>query len=110
MGYKEVINNLSDFSTSRLNTISRLYNIDVETSNVNILYKAFEKIVDENLKRDETGINPSKLLSHEQVVDMQYNISLAVEMYKIKYNRRTVPSHFNLFHLIQDFNILNPAK
>lgn len=107
MGYKEVINNLQYLSVSRLTAVSKLYNIDCNTSNVYKLNKALEKVREEG-KRVEVKTTVS--VDHEEVIDMQSAVALAIEMYKIKYNRSSFPKDMNIYQLIDDFNKLNPAQ
>jgi len=107
MGYKEVINNLQYLSVSRLTAVSKLYNIDCNTSNVYKLNKALEKVREEG-KRVEVKTTVS--VDHEEVIDMQSAVALAIEMYKIKYNRSSFPKDMNIYQLIDDFNKLNPVQ
>lgn len=107
MDYNQIINNLQYLSVSRLTAVSKLYNIDCNTSNVYRLNKALEKVVEEG-KRVE--VKTTVPVDHEEVIDMQSAVALAVEMYKIKYNRSSFPKDMNIYQLIDDFTKLNPAQ
>nr|WP_315393980.1 hypothetical protein [uncultured Sphingobacterium sp.] len=107
MDYNQIINNLQYLSVSRLTAVSKLYNIDCSTSNVYRLNKALERVVEEG-KRVE--VKTTVAVDHDEVIDMQSSVALAVEMYKIKYNRSSFPRDMNIYQLIDDFNKLNPAQ
>lgn len=107
MEYNQIISNLQYLSVSRLTAVSKLYNIDCSTSNVYRLDKALEKVVEEG-KRVE--VQTTVAVDHEEVIDMQSAVALAVEMYKIKYNRSSFPKNMNIYQLIDDFTKLNPAQ
>jgi len=107
MDYNQIINNLQYLSVSRLTAVSKLYNIDCNTSNVYRLNKALEKVIEEG-KRVE--VKTTVAVDHEEVIDMQSAVALAIEMYKIKYNRTSFPRDINIYQLIDDFTKLNPAQ
>lgn len=107
MEYNQIISNLQYLSVSRLTAVSQLYNIDCNTSNVYRLNKALQKVVEE-VKRVE--VKTTVAVDHEEVIDMQSAVALAIEMYKIKYNRSSFPKDMNIYQLIDDFTKLNPAQ
>lgn len=101
-----IVTRLYDITTSRLFSISKLYGVDCNTSNVTRLHKALKKALDS--KRIEVKVTVE--VDHDEVVDMVKSLEEAIKHYKLKYNRSTFPKEINLYQIIDDFKKLNPTQ
>lgn len=108
MNNNEIARNLEDLTVSRLTAVSKLYNVDCNTSNITRLHKALKQVVNE-AKRIE--VKTTVEVEHDEVIDMFNTIEEGIKAYKIKYSRSTFPKDLNIYQLIEDFReVKNNSK
>lgn len=81
------------FTVTNLQLITDTYGVNVHTSNVLKMQKGLKEII-ENKTLDEDVA--------ELVKDMFDALSDGINFYKNKHQRKTLPSYFNIFHLIEE--------
>lgn len=106
MDYQIIINNLQYITTSRLYSISRLYNCDCNTSNVLKLYKALKSIK----KEDRVVVRVTVDVSFDEVLDMLDALQNGIDAYKKKYKVRTFPISLNIYQLVEALNKIDAKQ
>lgn len=102
-----IADNLKFINSSRLDSISRLYDYNCNTSRVYKLHRALGMVIN-TCKRSNILVDP--MVEHDEVIDLYNSLVTAIKQYKINHNRITFPKDFTVFELIDDLQKLNPAQ